>query len=559
MAKHGKNGSNEPSLPKTRAQFLKLYKKGLAFNKANDHINAIKHLNKALEYSSSDPQLLIMLADSLFKIGNRQAALQLMTHALEADPNNVANVIILGNAAHGMGMLELSAKFHEHHIKLDPSDPVGYNNYATALRELGRQDDAIALLQDILPVFPKEEALWNTLGSIVSFRDGPGNALVFFEESLKLDPDNINTLNNIAPSYYSIGEVEKAEAAIRHALEIDPNSKQPNIYLSTILLRNKRLSEAWEKYQWRFDGSKIQNTINFNKIPYWKGEPLNGKKIFIFSEQGIGDEILFTWLNKQLIDEAAKVGIACNERLVPLFKSSFPEAQVGLQQAMVDPQHDIMFMKFPDFDLTEYDYQVVSGDISMFKWPDYSDIEEDASAILRPDVKKMEYWKEKITTLPKKVSVGVAWRSGIKLANRSRNYTDLLNWAPILSNKDVNFVNVQYGDCKEELDELEKETGIKIHNFEELDLRDDFEGTTAMMTALDMVIGPASAPTMQSSFAGVETWFMSSEIPFWSFGDERPKWRRNARVLHKNNNDPWPEFMAEKAEDFKNWVAVTSK
>lgn len=553
MVKRNNKKNTDPAIPKNKIQYAKLIKKGAFLNKEGDHINAIKFLNAAFAYDQSNPQLLTLLSGSLFKIGNKQAAMTVMARALELNPDDANNMVTLGNAAQSMGFLELALKFHEQHIRLAPSDYVGYNNYATILRELGQFEEAINLLQDVLPIFPKEPALWNTLGSIVSFRDGPAAAQLFFEESIKIDPDNINALYNIAPSYYSTGEVEKAEESVRKVLEIDPDAKQPNLYLSTLLLREKRLEEGWEKYQWRFEGDKIKNTINFNKLPYWNGESLKGKKLFIFSEQGIGDEILFTWLMPELIKEADKVGIACNERLVSLFKDSFPKCQVGLQQNMVSQAHDIMYMSFPDFDLTEYDYQIVAGDVAKYKWEDYNDIKPNGDPILSPNNDLVKSWKKKVDALPKKLSVGVAWRSGITLANRSRNYTDLVTWAPLLRNENVNYINVQYGDCQDELDELEKETGIKIHNFEDLDLKDDFNGTTAMMTSLDLVLGPASAPTMQSSLAGVNTWFFCSDIPFWSFGDEYPVWRQNARVLHKNNNDPWKEFMIEKGKEFDEW------
>ncbi|MDA7569443.1 hypothetical protein N8742_07030 [Emcibacteraceae bacterium] len=100
------------------------------------------------------------------------------------------------------------------------------------------------------------------------------------------------------------------------------------------------------------------------------------------------------------------------------------------------------------------------------------------------------------------------------LANRSQNYADLMEWSPILKEQNINFVNVQYGDCQKELDDFEDKTGIKIYNFEDLNLKDDFESTTAMMQNLDLVIGPASAPLMQSALSDIETWFFVSRIPF---------------------------------------------
>ena len=98
-----------------------------------------------------------------------------------------------------------------------------------------------------MPIFPQSEELWNTLGSVVAFRDGPKEAIVFYEECLKINPQNDQALNNIAPSYYSIGEHKKAEESIRKSIKLSPKTKYQHMFLSSLLLQNKRLSEGWEE------------------------------------------------------------------------------------------------------------------------------------------------------------------------------------------------------------------------------------------------------------------------------------------------------------------------
>lgn len=558
MAKKNSKKNIEPRSPKNKAQYIKLLKKGQAFHGRSDFINAIKHLNKAMEYDTKNPKLFMLLADSLFKIGNKQAAIQLMGYAIEENPDDPANALILGNAAFNMGFYDIASKIHAHHIRLKPDDYVGYNNYATALREEGKLDEAISMLQDILPRFPQAEELWNTLGSIVGFRDGGRAAIVFFEECLKINPRNHLALNNIAPAYYSVNEIEKSESVTRLALKIQPKLIDPHLYLSTILLRNRQFEEGWKEYQWRYD-NKMKITIRNNNLPYWKGEPLKGKKIFVMGEQGIGDEILFTWGYNELIKDAAKVGIACEKRLISLFKNSFPQAFVGETVTKQNLASDAIFRAYPDFDLNEYDYQCTACDIMRYKWQSYEDIKDTSIPSLMPAPEKIAHWKKILDKLPHKISIGVAWRSGIQLANRSRNYTSLLNWEPLLNHPNVNYINIQYGDCDAELKELENETGIKIHVIEDLDLKDDFEGTTAMLKSLDLIIGPPSAPSMQSLMVGAETWFIVVGKPWWCFGDDIPKWGPNSIILEKNDNDPWPEHMKNCALQLQEWLKSKSK
>mgnify|MGYP000336086832 CR=1 FL=1 len=554
MSKISKNNSGPLPSPKNKAQYVKLVKKGQTFYNRGNYNQALRYFTRSWDYDAKNLPIIKMVAECLFQLGNRNVAIQLLAYVLEKNPNDPVVITILGNAALKMELFDLAQKFHQIYIQLLPQDPIGYNNYASALREDGKLDEAITFLQDILPMFPEEEILWNTLGSIVSFRDGGAASIVFYEECLRINPKNVFALNNIAPAYVTVNEIEKAEKAIRKGIDLNPTLAKLHLFLFGLLLDTKRLEEGWKEYQWRKDGGNILGTIAYNKIPEWRGEDLTGKKIFIFGEQGVGDEILFSWLFNEIIEEADKVGIACTKRLIPLFKNSFKNAEITEYSDKFDSKLDFELKMFPDTDLSQYDYMCCSGDLSMYKWSKNEDIKPSSAPILKPSEDKIAHWKERLDELPHDISIGISWRSGIKHAKRARNYTSLLNWEPVLKLKNVNFINLQYGDCTEELDELEKKTGIKIHNFDDLDLKNDFDGTTALIKNCDVVIGPGSAPIMQSAMAGVETWFLLTANPWWRFGNETPIWRQNAKLLTKSDNAPWEELMQDCSVKLKKWI-----
>jgi len=79
------------------------------------------------------------------------------------------------------------------------------------------------------------------------------------------------------------------------------------------------------------------------------------------------------------------------------------------------------------------------------------------------------------------------------------------------------------------------------------------------MKSLDLIIGPSSAPLMQSQMAGVETWFIISGMHWWSFGEERPKWNPRTRLLEKNDNDPWDKHMSMCSTELESWLKGKSK
>lgn len=548
-----KQNANLIPPPKNKRQFNKLIKKGQNFYKKQEYNEALKYLTSAWKFDDSDTNLLIMIADSLFKKGNKSAALQLMGHTLERAPKDPNIASVLGNAALKMDMFDLSLRFHQKYIELRPNDVVGYNNYASALREDGKLDEAIEFLQDIIPLFAQEETIWNTLASIVSYRDGPEAAIIFYEECLKLNPENSQALNNVAPAYLSVNKPELAEETIKKAIKLSPNLLDPHLFLSNLYLISKRLSDGWNKYSMRSAPKHLKITAKHNKIPVWQGEELKGKKIIVFSEQGIGDEILFSCLYNEIIEQAKEATFSCEGRLVELFKASFPAAQVAQTRFIINYELDYSIMVCPDVDFSDYDYQCVAGDLMKYFWKKYEDIKPSSTAILKPPQEKIDRWKKEIEKLPHKLSVGIAWRSGLRLARRSRSYAQLTEWAHFFKDKEINLVNVQYGDCDEEIEELESKTGLKVHQIKGLDLKDDFSSTTAMMQSLDLVVGPSTSPVHQAAFSGTEVWYFSSGQPWWSFGDEIPVWRQNSRIILKNENDLWGDFLQEQSQEFDKW------
>ncbi len=89
---------------------------------------------------------------------------------------------------------------------------------------------------------------------------------------------------------------------------------------------------------------------------------------------------------------------------------------------------------------------------------------------------------------PMWASAGARWcwtRSAAKY------YSHLDAWGPILKAPGITFINLQYGDCREEIARAEERHGVKIHMIEGLDLKNDIDGAAALSSVVDLMI---SAP-----------------------------------------------------------------
>ena len=66
--------------------------------------------------------------------------------------------------------------------------------------------------------------------------------------------------------------------------------------------------------------------------PLWNKEtPLIGKRILIWSEQGVGDTITWSSCISHIASQAKHCILECQEKLVPLLKRSFPNIEERLK------------------------------------------------------------------------------------------------------------------------------------------------------------------------------------------------------------------------------------
>lgn len=547
--------------PKTVKQYDKLILAGTKHYEKAQYTEGLRFFSKAVEFKGYHPNTLVLMARCLFGLGMKNKAISLMEHALDQSAENPAICETLGSACITFDLPELAVKFFTLYIQLNPNEPVGYNNLASALRENGQLDEAIQILQDVIPIYPEHAILWNSLGAGVSFRDGYPAAQIFYEEAFRLDPTVPMFASNLCLTYSSLEQYEKSFEFAKKTVELAPNSAYSYRTLAHSSYRIGNFKEGMEALAWHNHPSDPGSVFMPYQIDKWEGQDLKGKTILIGAEQGIGDEIFFASLYPAAIKEAKHVIIGCDKRLVPLFQNSFKEATV---LPYIHGQHDAGYniRIYEGIEPENIDYMCLYTDFMRFRWQSPDDIPDMNDGFLIPSQDKVAHWQKKLGELPHNINIGFCWRSGLKQAKRSMFYAEVLEWLPVLKAKNVNFINVQYGDCTNEIEQLLDSHGIVLHDFKELDLKDDFEGTAALMKNLDLVMGPSTTPVAQAVTAGTPCWWVDyNQKAWWLFGqDERPPLFTKSRMTTKPPTLDWKEFFPLFAEEkFNPWLAEKMK
>lgn len=94
----------------------------------------------------------------------------------------------------------------------------------------------------------------------------------------------------------------------------------------------------------------------------------------------------------------------------------------------------------------------------------------------------------------------------------------LEEWAPILQRRDALFVNLQYGETDAEIADAIRATGADIYTDPEIDRFNDFEGLTALIDGLDLVV---TTSNVTAHFAGAlaKPCLLALQVtPLWYWG-----------------------------------------
>ncbi len=109
-------------------------------------------------------------------------------------------------------------------------------------------------------------------------------------QAARLAPDALEPQLALANHCRVSRHFPQAEAAYRRVLELQPDHQAARFDLGCVLLAMGRYAEGWPLYELRQPRLKFQrNRLTFGE---WQGEPLAGKRLLIWREQGFGDQIM---------------------------------------------------------------------------------------------------------------------------------------------------------------------------------------------------------------------------------------------------------------------------
>jgi tetratricopeptide (TPR) repeat protein len=163
-------------------------------------------------------------------------------------------------------------------------------------------DKSILAFESAVKIDEGNWLLWSNIAHVYSVQDNRIKALDAALRSVEYcNKSAFDPYYNAGVILTSLNRIEEAKEMYKTALQIRPDDANANYNYGLLLLRTGLCKEGWEKYEYRFETSKLTGKFKERFCgrpsglvqPHWDGRKYKNKSLLVYSEQGLGDFIFF--------------------------------------------------------------------------------------------------------------------------------------------------------------------------------------------------------------------------------------------------------------------------
>ncbi|MEM5382271.1 tetratricopeptide repeat protein [Paraburkholderia phymatum] len=507
------------------------------------HVEGLSMLQPSIVSSQPLARTMNLAAGFSFELGRLSDAEAYLRRTVQIDPAHCSAYNNLGVVLKESGRVEEAENAYRQAISVDPRHASAQFNLACLLNAQGRWTEAEAAYRCSLASTPDHAEAHNNLGAVLQKLGRMQEAAAAWRQALAIQPVFADASFNLGIALQAQRRHREAEMAYRHALACDPNLLEAKLNLSHVLLATGQFSEGWALYECRYEGMTA-DFVRCPRLPFaqWQGEPLDGKSIVVWPEQGYGDTLQFCRyfpMMKRL--GAAKVTVAC---------------QAGMQ-ALIEriPGVDACIPNDPRV-AALHDYWCLTMSLPHRMGTTLDTIPSSMPYLSVPRDHQSR-WKGRLPQGPK---VGLVWAGDPRPNQPSANDTDRRRslharaYVPLLCLPGITFVSLQKGaSTQPQIDTLPAE----LRPFDPMHDVHDFADTAAIIEQLDLVITVDTSIAHLAGALNRPVWILSRYDGCWRWLHDRDDtpWYPHTRLFHQRQPGEWGEAIERVKLALEAWSA----
>jgi tetratricopeptide (TPR) repeat protein len=510
---------------------------GKLFTAQKKHTEALAASERAYQLSPDHPKILVNLGASFNAVKEFQKAKSLLKKAISLDNKSAEAFNNLGSTFSGLNRFEEAERQLRKAIALAPNFEHAWTNLGGALNELMRPKEAESALRHAIKLDPHSAEAFSNLSSVFSNQNLHEEAKLYAQRALELDPFLSSAKVNLALALSTSGDKKTAEEILSSVLEIDPREPEANHNLSHLLFGQNRFDEGWPHYEYRFSIKKATLIRPLENAPRWDGVLHDELRLLVIAEQGIGDEVLYAHFLQQLneTDTAKPITVTADARLIPIYQRSFSKLRFLDRKQLIEGE--------------KFNAQIPLASLGKLFLNDKDDFAKTQHPYLKFDSSHANQLRKKITRR-NRILCGLSWSSKNKDIGQPKSL-GLHQLAPILTLPNLQFVNLQYGDVREQIEEIERKLDIEILQIDEIDNTNDIDGLLSLISACDFVVTTSNVTTHLAGAINKETYQLSpkgnGKFWYWKNQDEQGHslWYPSVKIIEQEEIGDWSAPIAK--------------
>ena len=398
-------------------------------------------------------------------------------------------------------------------------EPAAHLKRGRALLKAGDAAGAESHFRRAIALAPQAADAHAGLGVALRRLDRPEEAIAAHEAAIARAPGDAHSHNNMGLCQIALARPAEALAAYEKALVIDAENATFHLNAAIARLALGRLAEGWAEYEWRWRTASHKSLGTRYGNPTWDGGPLDGRRILLFPEQGVGDAIQFVRYAPLVAAPGGEVVLGCPPSLRRLFGTVAGVSRVIVRQSQEKVECQASLMSLPRILGTEAD--TIPADVPYLAPP------EDTP--LPP-----------IETSGTSLRVGIAWSGNPKFPLDRHRSIPLARFAPLAANPGLALVSLQVGERAAEVAEF---PGPIVDLAPYLT---DFAATARAIAALDVVISVDTAVAHLAGALGKPVWTLVPFSPDWRWQLARADspWYPTMRLFRQRAPGNWDSVFA---------------
>ncbi|WNJ99094.1 tetratricopeptide repeat protein [Thalassospiraceae bacterium LMO-JJ14] len=485
---------------------------GIISHQSGRNREAIMHFRRAVEAHPDFVPAFDSLAKMFLAEKQYKEALSAACKALDLDQGAHGALRTMAKAYMELKQIENAYETYKKIDELFPGEAGTTRNIAICLSALKRKSEAVTMFQHSLDLDPEDVITRSSLADALNSMGAHEEALEQLNIILNKTPDYVPALVYKGVALDGLTLFDEAATMFERAVEINPQHAEAHFNLGLARLSDGDLPRGWDEYSWRLKTQAFLHTKPPTSAPIWQGEPLAGKSILMFPEQGMGDTIQFVRYARPLQNMGACVYCQSPKPLHKLLQTvEGANGVFAIGERLPDVDFQISMMELPRLFKTEL--HSIPAAAGYLKAPD--------SMFSRPDT----------------FSVGIVWHGNPAHERDMIRSIPFHEISALFDLADVSFYSLQVGEGAAKI----LETGFADRVQDLSQELSDFSITAGIIANLDLVICVDTSVAHVTGALGKPLWLLLPTAADWRWGrtGTTTPWYSSMRVFRQTRRGDW--------------------